>query len=264
MQVEKKLAQLSNVERELHLKNWLNRHDIKRFFFDLDDTIAPTKPIFNEKAKFASILMASLHPEKDSLAWKKEIGAISNRLFEEYSVQKIRWDVLTQEMKKTFNLSETLSSAMQRIFASVYQTPYQMFPEAHDTLAMFKKINFPMSIVTHADETWTWQKYIWFGLGEYIAWDDVHIIDARGHKDFRSWKSVCDSYRVKPVNIASAGDSPRSDILPSLEAGIKQTFLINNPDRWSIHNLPVPDSVHQISHIGHLIDTIIRLDLENK
>jgi len=264
MQVEKKISQLSNNEKELHLLNWLRRHNIERFIFDLDDTLTPTKPIFDKQARLASVLMASLRPEKDSHGWKKEIGAISNRLFEEYSVQKIRWDAITQEMKKTFNLSETLSSAMQRIFASVYQTPYQMFPEAHDTLAVFKKINFPMSILTHADEAWTWQKYIWFGLDKYIGWEDVHVVAANGHKDARSWKSACDFYRVNPANIASVGDSPRSDILPSLEAGIEKTFLINDPNRWSIHNSPVPDSVHQINHIGQLVDTIIRLDLENK
>lgn len=118
------------------------------------------------------------------------------------------------------------------------------------------KVDIPIGLVTHAGSEWTWRKFNWLDLGRFVSWDDVFIVDENKHKTSESWREAVRYFGLRPEQCAVVGDSPRSDINPAWEAGIRQCFLVEDLKQWSVHNQPVDEKVKKIANLSQIVDVI--------
>lgn len=254
MQVE--YEHRSPIEKELNFSYWTKKEGTKRILIDLDDTICPTRPLFQQKIHHACQYLHQQHSHKSVQDWKQEIQIINDHLFEKHGVNPNRWNLLVNELKGTNPLSQDTSNNTLAIFNSIYSTPLSFLPGAENGLKFLKKTNQQIGIVTHANQAWTWAKYNWLDLKRFVDWDDVYIVDENGHKTSESWRQSINYFRLKPYECLGVGDSPRSDINPLRSLGVRHCFLINDPNLWSIHRQPVDPSVRLIDNLSQIPDAI--------
>lgn len=243
---------LSAVERELMFSEWCKKHGIKRFLFDLDDTISATRPIFREKLSQVYDLLAREVPTKTRDEWKKDFKSRQDRLFEVYSVNPKRWNYIISEMDENYGLGEEVVAKSLGILGTIVQTPLVMLDGAGEGLEFIRKIGMPIGIVTHASRDWTWQKYNWLNLDRFTGWDEVYMVDDSEHKTKRSWANALRFFNEEPLAVAVVGDSPRADINPVWELGVRQCFLVDDQNRWVVHDQPVDPAVKLIKRLDEI------------
>lgn len=255
MQKEKYL--LNPNERELCFVQWCKDEGIRRFLFDLDDTICPTRQVFREVMSqvydFLAISVTVVSREK----WREEVETINNRFFEQLGVNSNRWNHVVDELTEKYSLGEEIKQETKRIFQLIYATPLAMMKGAEEGLGFIKNVGVPIGIVTHASLDWTWKKYDWLDLGRFVNKDEIFIVDENGHKTSESWTQAIQYFGLVPEQCVVVGDSPRSDINPAREAGVRHCFLVEDPNQWSVHNQPVDQSVKKIGNLGQIVEALL-------
>lgn len=250
-QVEK--YPLTPVEQELSFVSWCRENKIRKLVFDGDDTLWQIKLIFILQMEKSYRLLASSTSLSQEV-WKKEITEINDSLFEAHGVFPGRWNLLVDELNHRHHLSSDVVARTKNIFSEIYTTPPSFINGTEEALKFFKKIGIDTGIVTHANKDWTYRKYKWLQLDRFLNWDDVYIIDENSHKTKESWQQAFSYFRVNPVNCLVGGDSPRADINPTVNLGVRHAFLLQNSyELWSIHQQPVDENkVRTISSINDL------------
>lgn len=198
-------------------------------------------------------LFSQNSPLFDRKAWKEQIKSINDIYFELYGVNPNRWNQVVDNLCDKYLLHSEVSNHTKEIFQNIYYTPLQFKTGAKEGLDFLKKTETPIAIVTHANKDWTWRKYNWLGLNKYLDWDDVYIIDENGHKTGESWQSALNYFKIKASDCAVVGDSPRSDINPATNIGIRHSFLVKNSNSWSIHQQEVPEETIIINNLSDIV-----------
>lgn len=243
-------------ERETRFSEWCDKEGIKRFLFDLDDTICPTREVFRSIMSQAYGYLVDKAPTLSREEWQEEIETINNRLFEKLGVRSSRWDYVVDELDEKHTLGEGVVDEVKEIFQQIYTTPIPMFEGAEEGLGFIKNVGVPIGIVTHAGEEWTAKKYEWLDLGRFVDWESIYIVDEEGHKTSESWMQAIAHFGLEVGNCAVVGDSPRSDINPVWELGVKHCFLVNDSKQWTVHNQPVDNTVMRIDHLNQIPDVV--------
>lgn len=251
------LHDLTPIEKELRFSQWSKNKGIKRFLFDLDDTICPTRLIFREIMSQAYDFLATNAPVISREKWSEEIETVNNRLFEKLGVNSNRWNYVVDELAEKHSLNEEMKNKTKQIFQLIYTTPLQMLEGAEEGLEFIKKTGVAIGIVTHAGPEWTWNKYNWLNLKSFVEWDDVFIVDENRHKTSESWLQAIRYFGLSAGECAVVGDSPRSDINPAREVGVKHCFLLEDPEQWSVHNQPVDSGVKRICNLSKIFDVAL-------
>lgn len=259
MQVES--PHLSPIEKELRFNDWRRNNNIQLFLLDLDDTLCDTQSVFNRQISLACNYLASNPPLLENNVWEKEIRSINDTFFEKYGVNPSRWNLVIDTLSPKYLLHSDVSHHAKEIFQNIYTTPLDYKIGAKKGLDFLKKTETPIAIVTHANKDWTFRKYNWLNLKDYLSWDDIYIVDENNHKTADSWQSALNYFKIKASDCAVVGDSPRSDINPAWKMGIKHCFWIKNSNLWSIHQQPVPpetiiiNNLSEIANIGYQYQT---------
>lgn len=246
----------TQIEKELRFSAWTKKEGIKRVLLDFDDTICPTRPLFQRKIHEVCQYLHQNYPQKLPQDWRQEIQIINNQLFEKHGVNPNRWNLLINELNKTNSISLDTTNKILEIFNSIYSTPLSFLPGAQEGLTFLKKTNQPIGIVTHANKDWTWEKYNWLKLHRFVDWDDVYTVDENSHKTAESWRQSINYFRLKPNECAGVGDSPRSDINPLWQIGVRHCFLVDDSNLWSVHQQPVDINVRLINNLSEIPDKI--------
>lgn len=249
MQVEN----LSRIEKELYFKVWRQKNGIARILLDVDDTICATGEIFDRQFGACSTFLEEAAPRLSRGEWRKEIEATNNRLFESQGVNPDKMRTIMAEIGKKY----TLGPGVQRLGADILSQIYEIKPRflegSEEALTFLKKTDTVVGALTHANTAWSWRKYNWLRLDRFMDWDEVYVVDENGHKNEAAWQGGCDYFKVRPEQVAMAGDSPRSDINPARAIGIRHCFLIENEFRWSIHNQAVDKEVRVLPDLRGFI-----------
>lgn len=239
-QVEK--FDVSPVEQELAFGRWCQNNGIEMVLADGDDTLWKTVPIFRQQMNLAYDMLAETGIMSRE-QWKVTVEKINNELFEVHAVNPKRWKYVVDELK-TFGIDKKMARKVRETFLKVYKTPPKFIEETENGLGFLDRVGMRIGIVTHANTDWTWRKYKeWLRLDRFLRWDHVYTIDENGHKTVESWLKAMQYFGAKPENCAVIGDSPRSDINPVTELGVRRCFLVQNGDIWSIHQQPVNEQV---------------------
>lgn len=231
---------------------WCKKNGIEMVLLDLDDTICPTRQLFKDALSNVSDLLTTNVPIRSLEEWRIEIHAINNQLFEEVGVNPKRGDLLVDRLVIRYSIDKDIAKEAKKILTSIYTTPLKLFDGAGEALEFLRVSGIPVGMVTHANEEWTKRKYSWLGLERFLTWKDVFIVDEDGQKTAESWKAAIDYFGGKPENCIVIGDSPRSDINPAREIGVKHIFLVDHPSHWETQEQPVDGSVRRIKRLDEI------------
>jgi FMN phosphatase YigB (HAD superfamily) len=253
MRLEKDIH-TSETNNIFYFKEWCRKEGVNLFLFDADDTLWKTVPVFRKFMADCYDYLALNAPVLDREGWKKAIQEVNDRFFEIYGVNPTRWAHVMTELSQQFGLSDTNRDRAVEILMQIYNTPPQFLEGTEKGLAFLRQADVPFGIVTHANEEWTKRKYDWLNLSRFIKWEQIFIVNEDGHKTAESWAQAISYFGSTPERCAIVGDSPRSDINPASQIGVRHCFLFEtNSNRWSIHNQAVPETTITISNIGELI-----------
>jgi len=252
MQVERS-NYLSPIEKELNFSLWTKKNGIKQFLFDLDDTICSTRRIFVEHKQEALDYLLSSYPSLNPEQFRDEYIRTGNEAFEKLGVNSNQFNFISDCLCDKFNLSEETRQTIKGIYKNIYDTPLTFLDGAQETLQFLKKIEMPLGIVTHGNRHWTYKKYQWLNLERFLNWEDVYVIDENTHKTSESWLDAIQYFRLQPQDCVVVGDSPRADINPASQIGVRHCFLVESQIPWSIHQQPVSPEVRTIKNISEII-----------
>ena len=224
----------------------------KVIVFDLDDTICQTRWIFEKQMKACADYLANALGGKNSDEWLTEIETVNNRLFEIFKVNPKRWVKLVDQIAA--NADQNIKERAIDIFNQIYFKPLPFVDGAEETLKMLTNNKINMAIHTHANADWTWRKYEWLGLDRFFDKEKILISNEDDHKTAASWKRVFDELNCPPEEGMVVGDSPRSDINPALEIGVKECVLYQGGEIWSVHQMDVPKTVRIVKDIREILD----------
>lgn len=244
--------------KEGQFREWCERERIKRFLFDLDDTICSTKEIFGRAIDRVCRLLAEQGGAWGEDKWKNEVKRINNRLFEEFGVNPCRWNLLVDELTKMYALEKAVGSALVAVFEEVYLTPLVFKEGAENGLRFIKSSGVSIGIVTHANSEWTKRKYNWLNLGRFVEWEEIFLVDENSHKTRESWLGAMRHFNLEPENCAVVGDSPRFDINPPRELGVRHCFLVEDRGLWDVHNQPIDSGVWRIKSLAEIPEVAFR------
>lgn len=251
-ETERDFVQLSQ-----HFTDWCGKEGIKRVLLDLDDTYCSTSEVFREILSQVYVYLETNAPFLSRNEWKNQVQTTNNRLFEQMGVRKTRWNDVVDELAEKHALDRGVTCETKRIFQLIYTTPIQPKDGAEEGLSFLKETGVPLGIVTHANEYWTWMKYDWLRLDRFVKKDDFFIVDENGHKTVESWKQAIEHFGLTPSQCVVVGDSPRSDINPAWELGVRHCFLVEDDKQWSVHQQPVHDEVKVIKHLNQIAEAVL-------
>jgi FMN phosphatase YigB (HAD superfamily) len=241
-QVEKFPFPVTNTEERLSFISWCQENEVRKILIDGDDTLWETAPIIRQAETRCSEILSQVC-SGDPNFWLQELNQCNNLMFDLYGVNPRRWNFVVGELSKTHPIPVEVQRIMKRILTSIYHTPLRFIDGTELGLQFLKESQTEIGIVTHANKEWTWKKYQWLGLNRFISWDDIFLVDENHHKTKESWEEAMDYFKTRPENCLIDGDSPRSDINPCCDLGVRHCFLQqNNYQIWSIHQQEVDES----------------------
>jgi len=245
---------LSPVEKELLFDKWAKTQNVKMFLFDLDDTLCPTAWIFRQQMSVASEYLTQKLGLSSGSELRKEMQELNDGLFNINGVNPKRWDKFIITLTGRYQIPKDSQNELTKMFGQIYTTPLEIYPDAEKTLFFLQKVGMPIGIVTHANKDWTWEKYNWLGLSRFVDYSDVFVVNENGHKTADAWRQALGYFKTDPKNVAIVGDSPRSDINPGKEIGVKHLFLSRKGDIWSLHDQPVGANTIVIQDLTEIME----------
>ncbi|HAP37623.1 hypothetical protein A2574_02515 [Candidatus Shapirobacteria bacterium RIFOXYD1_FULL_38_32] len=248
---------LSPVEEELAFVERCRVNGVKQIILDWDDTIGKTVGIFKKQMDRCYDFLAERAPILSREEWRERIVFHNNNSFETHGVNPIRWSVVMDLVQRETGLDKKNTRGAVKILGHIYKTRQEFLPGAEEGLQFLVKTGMPIGIGTHANWDWTRFKYNCLKMHRYVPWDDVYIFDENGHKTPKEWdKGIRKYFKVRPERCMLVGDSPRSDINPAIEIGVRAENCVwitgNGTELWSIHQQAVPAEVRRMSNINGL------------
>jgi FMN phosphatase YigB (HAD superfamily) len=246
--------ELSSIENELLFKQWRLNNKVDLFLLDGDGTIWDTGEVFRQQQSKCYGFLAKNAGFLTEQQWENIITEEDNLAFEKFAVDFSRWSYVFDKIAQKTGLSRKIRDEAETIIMQIYQTPLKFLDRTKEGLKFLNDTKTPFGIVTHANRHWTWQKYQWSNLAEYLDWDMVYTVDENTHKTSSSWLKAVKYFGSSPERCAVVGDSPRADINPAYQIGVEHCFLIQNSEEvWSVHQQPVDPKTTIISSVGDLI-----------
>lgn len=235
---------------------WIAEKNIEMILCDGDDTLWRTRPIFMRQMMLSYDLLAKtgiMSREK----WKMKVCEINDKLFEKIGVNPAGWSMVLDELKQ-YGLDDETRVKAEQTLMEIYQIPPKFIRGTERGLAFLNRVCIPMKIVTHANEDWSKRKYNQLGLGRFIDWSDIYMVNENGHKTEIEWLEAMDHFKVRPRNCLVVGDSPRADINPVCKLGVENCLLIlNGVIKWKPHQQPMDEtktrlirSVNDLRYLG--------------
>lgn len=122
---------------------------------------------------------------------------------------------------------EEINAVLWEIGLRVGSYPIILLDGVEETLGLLRQ-RFRLLLLTKGDPQTQGDKLARSGLAHFF--DGVHIVREKHAEVFRE---LVHRYELDPAHTWMVGDSPRSDILPALEAGIG-AIHIPHPNTWKL------------------------------
>jgi phosphoglycolate phosphatase-like HAD superfamily hydrolase len=193
------------------------------------------------------------------------IGAVRMRItqlndisFETMGVSPLRWGPILARVAHEFELPLLAQKRGEEILSNIYSTPVQLFEGVRETIKWFQDQSIVTGVITHANQEWTRKKFGWSELHMTMPWEWVYVVNEDGQKTSQEWGAAIRHFGFNPNQVICAGDSPRSDIKASWEAGVRMAFLVSGgvggEDGWKVHKSEVDSKTRRIKSVADLID----------
>jgi putative hydrolase of the HAD superfamily len=135
---------------------------------------------------------------------------------------------------------------------TVFTAEAPLLPLARETLAALAGRGFRLALLTKGEPALQRRRIEQSGLAPFF--DLVEIVDAKTPETFQS---VLDGLGVAATSALSVGNSIRSDVLPSLAAGIKPIWI--DAHVWEYerdHDAVADEDIIEVESLARLLDLV--------
>ncbi len=201
---------------------------------DADDTLWPCQEFHDvAKAKFASLVAGELNISEEYIIQKFTLIRL-------YKIPKY-WFGPSQFTASLVEAYESLclerncviKNDMQAAVIDIGNTVRQPIPQFYegveDSLIKLSKRGYFLVLLTAGPKQYQELKIIESGAGELV--DAYEIVNAKSEDTF---SNVMNKYYIDPKTSFSIGNSAKSDILPSLKAGLSAIWI--RKGNWAYEN----------------------------
>lgn len=213
----------------------------KHFLFDMDDTLFPTDLHYvNAEKEFKNLLRDTIGVSgEDSL--DSIVKSHRNRQMRLISKVGFNREVFPQALKYTYfhtAIDWGLSSEVaiegsniaykigQRVFDKDVWATVKTYPGTEEVLDYLKNSGVDLSMITLGDYNIQREKVKFYGLDKWFFGDNINsVLKEKGSKI----REIASRFDKKDVYFV--GNSARSDIEPSVKAGINAIYIPQNT--WS-------------------------------
>jgi len=215
----------------------------KNLIIDCDDTLWENNRYFLEAhGKFVGLMEKHGHPRENS-------DALLLRL-EMENVPRYGYGARSQmmSMKDVYSLLEPVPDPgvladNEAIGEEVFNHPVSLFPGVEETLERLHG-RYRMFMYTKGNPEEQTGKIMKSPVRRYF--DGYRVVDEKTPEilggTLREWG-------VEPSDTWMIGDSPRSDIMPAVELGLKAVY-VPYEFTWTLEHAPLPESEHIITVDG--------------
>lgn len=230
---------------------------IKHFLFDFDDTLISTRQIYYAKFYEVYKILELTLSGADQNEIKKDFEAINNMVYKTHGVNPKRWHVILDKFIKLYpSVPKVTVEECHQTLMQIYTTVPELKPGAIESLRILRNSGFGLGIVTHSWDELTFFKLEKTGLREFFN-EFVYVADMSKEKDFRSWTEAVSKFSLRVEQVGVVGDSPKTDMRASREAGIKHQYYIKDPNQWIMLAGKLPKGTHVLEHgINDLIPVL--------
>jgi putative hydrolase of the HAD superfamily len=137
--------------------------------------------------------------------------------------------VLTFEQLSVEPITPTLHATIEGFARTIAEHPMEIIPGVEPTLE-YLHARHRMFVVTKGDNIEQAGKIERSGLGRYF--EHIEIVS---EKDAPTYRVIIDTYSLDPNITWMIGNSPKSDINPSLAAGINAVF-VPHANTWALEH----------------------------
>lgn len=151
--------------------------------------------------------------------------------------------------------SEDVTRAAEEIGQVVLRPPIELLEGVLETLSRLRR-HFRLLLLTKGDAEIQADKLARAGLAHLF--EGVHVV---AEKDAQVLRELVSRYDLVPAQTWMIGNSPRSDINPALEAGLR-AIHIPHSQNWSYEEEPIiePERVTVLESFGELVDVLLEAD----
>ncbi len=202
---------------------------------DADDTLWENQLNFNNFTEFFKNLLTEFNiPEYDGLQTLEHFDSIS------YSNNEFGNVYYKESMKKTLAKfgfdSEEIHNRIDNKHDKIFNHAPLLFDGVKETLEYIKEKNVILYILTKGYYPVQMTKIELSGIDEIF---DGFIVTTRKNREV--YENLIIKYKLDKQNTYMVGNSPKSDILPALEAGLNAVYI---PSKflWELENCNIPES----------------------
>jgi len=207
----------------------------KNLVIDCDDTLWENNRYFLEAHdRFVALMEAHGHPSETA-------NALLLRL-EMENVPRYGYGARSQmmSMKDVYGLLEALPdpavlAEIEAIGEQVFNHPVRLLPGVEETLPRLKA-NYRMLMYTKGNPEEQLGKINKSPVREYF--DHVKVVP---EKDPEILRATLDEFGMLPEETWLVGDSPRSDVIPAVELGLRAVYVPYTMT-WALEHSPLPES----------------------
>ncbi|EIE99330.1 HAD family hydrolase [Saccharomonospora glauca] len=137
-----------------------------------------------------------------------------------------------------------------RLAEAVLECRIELIPEVAETLEALRE-RYPLLLLTKGVPEDQWRKLDNSGLREYFR--AVHVVR---EKDVATYSGLVERYGLDPASTWMVGNSPASDILPALAAGMGAVY-VPNANTWVLEHADLDlgaERLVTVERFGQLLD----------
>jgi putative hydrolase of the HAD superfamily len=224
--------------------------------FDGDDTLWITEPLYDDARLLARSIVESAGI--DGARWEqverrldvanvKRLGYSLSR-FPQSCVEAYEHRCAAEGQPVQSDVRERVREAAQTAFTAIAP----LMPAARRTLAALVDRGFRLALITKGDPGLQKRRIEQSGLAPFF--DLIEIVDAKTPEVI---ESVLDRLEVSAEAAISVGNSLRSDVLPSLAAGVKPVWIDAHVWEHEREHEALPEGeVLEIESLDRLLDLV--------
>lgn len=224
----------------------------QNLLIDADDTLWENNIYFEQAiADFISFLDHETHtPEQvREVLYEVERENIRHHGYGMHSFAKAL--VTCFEQLSVEPVTQQLHDRITAIAFKIADHPMDILPHVPETLASLSQRHH-LFLVTKGHIVEQTGKVERSGLAEYFT-----AVEVVAEKDPHAYHAVVEKYGLLRENTWMIGNSPRSDISPALEAGLRAVFVPHH-NTWMLERGELPSASNgrllQVEHFGRLLD----------
>lgn len=251
----------------LEVRERIRCKGIEGFIFDADETLFDSHWLFTKAIEnFCTDVSNCLGLEYETV--NTIVKELNDKVFLSHKVSPARWEPMIKGVIESLGVKDDeLCSkiiSFKAHFDQIYITPVGLKPSVVPIIEKLQAAGFPVFIVTHASDIWTYFKFENGALQPYIDREVIHTISVDEFKDHVQWDRVLTrierSYMGlrKRENFMVIGDSLDGDILASKDAGIIHHGWLNTSDWNPLRNIrPVPSTAIVGSNLREIFNQLL-------